>query len=155
MPSGVILIFAGFRSRWMMPCSCAASSASAICRAIGSASSSGIGPRAIRSASVVALDQFEHERVGLAAVLEPVDRPDVRMIQRREHLRFALEAGEAIGIARERVRQDLQRDLAIQLRVARAIDLAHAAGAKRGQDLIRAEARSGGQRHGTNWPRSV
>ena len=38
------LMFAGFRSRWMMPCSCAASSASAICFAIGSASSSGIGP---------------------------------------------------------------------------------------------------------------
>ena len=30
VPSGRILMFAGFRSRWMMPCSCAASSASAI-----------------------------------------------------------------------------------------------------------------------------
>src|SRR5438874_5597702 len=29
-PSGVILMLAGFRSRWMMPFSCAASSASAI-----------------------------------------------------------------------------------------------------------------------------
>ena len=43
---------AGFRSRWMIPCSCAASSASAICVAMGSASSTGIGPWAIRSASV-------------------------------------------------------------------------------------------------------
>ena len=33
-PSGVILMFAGFRSRWMIPLSCATSSASAICRAI-------------------------------------------------------------------------------------------------------------------------
>ena len=32
---GVTLMFAGFRSRWMMPFSCAASSASAIWRAIG------------------------------------------------------------------------------------------------------------------------
>ena len=40
------LMFAGFRSRWMIPCSCAASSASAICLAIGSASSSGIGAAA-------------------------------------------------------------------------------------------------------------
>ena len=39
-PSGRTLIFAGLRSRWMIPCSCAASSASAICLAIGSASSS-------------------------------------------------------------------------------------------------------------------
>ena len=43
VPSGRTLMFAGFRSRWMIPCSCAASSASAICFAIGSASSSGIG----------------------------------------------------------------------------------------------------------------
>ena len=35
-PSEVILMLAGFRSRWMIPCSCAASSASAICLAIGS-----------------------------------------------------------------------------------------------------------------------
>ena len=33
-PPGVILMLAGFRSRWTMPLSCAASSASAICRAI-------------------------------------------------------------------------------------------------------------------------
>ena len=44
VPSARSLMFAGFRSRWMIPCSCAASSASAICFAIGSASSSGIGP---------------------------------------------------------------------------------------------------------------
>src|SRR3989442_8948563 len=48
VPSDRTLIFAGFRSRWMIPCSCATSSASAICFAIGSASSIGIGPRAIR-----------------------------------------------------------------------------------------------------------
>ena len=33
-PLGVIMMFAGFRSRWMMPFSCAASSASATCRPI-------------------------------------------------------------------------------------------------------------------------
>ncbi len=43
LPSSVILILAGFRSRWITPASCAASNASAICFAIGSASSSGIG----------------------------------------------------------------------------------------------------------------
>ena len=34
--------------------------------AIGSASSSGRGPRAIRSASVLALDQLHHERLDAA-----------------------------------------------------------------------------------------
>jgi phosphoglycerate-specific signal transduction histidine kinase len=42
----------GFRSRWITPLSCTASSASAICFAIGRASSIGIGPRSILSASV-------------------------------------------------------------------------------------------------------
>ena len=55
-------MFAGFRSRWMIPCSCAASSASAICFAIGNASSSGIAPRAMRCEQILALDQFHHER---------------------------------------------------------------------------------------------
>ena len=81
--------------------------------------------------------------MGLTAVLEPVDRPDVRMVERGQHLRFALETGEAIRIAREGVRQDLQRDLAIQLGIARAIDLAHAAGPEGGEDLVRAEADAG------------
>ena len=62
-------MFAGFRSRWMIPCSCAASSASAICFAIGSASSSGIAPRAMRCDKILALDQFHHERTHAAHFL--------------------------------------------------------------------------------------
>ena len=38
---------------------------------------------------------------------------DVRVIQRGEDLRFALESREAIGIVGERLRQDLDRDVAI------------------------------------------
>ena len=52
VPSGRHLMFAGFRSRWTMPCEWAAASASAICRAIGMASSNDRRPSAIRSASV-------------------------------------------------------------------------------------------------------
>ena len=52
VPSGVILTFPGFRSRWMIPFSWAASRASAICLATGRAYSIGRGPHAIRSASV-------------------------------------------------------------------------------------------------------
>ena len=140
VPSGVTLMFAGFRSRWMMPCSCAASSASAICCAIGSASSSGIGPRAMRCEQVLALDQFHHERVHAAAIFEAVDLRDVGMVQRGERLRLALEPGEPLGILRERVGQDLDRHVATERRVARAIDLAHAAGAEGGEDFVRAEA---------------
>src|SRR5262245_35478924 len=63
------------------------------------------------------------------------------MIERCEHLRFALEPGDAIGIGGERIGQDLDRDVASELRVARAIDLAHAARTERGHNLIRPERR--------------
>ena len=64
VPSARTLMLAGFRSRWMMPCSCAASSASAICFAIGSASTS--GDRALRDAigERWPFDQLHHEREG-------------------------------------------------------------------------------------------
>ena len=104
VPSARTLMFAGFRSRWMMPCSCAASSASAICFAIGSASSSGIGPRAMRCGQILALDEFHHERGEVGRLLEPVDRGDVRMVQRGEHFGFALKPREAIRIAGDRRR---------------------------------------------------
>ena len=68
VPSARTLMFAGFRSRWMIPCSCAASSASAICLAIGSASSSGIGAARDALRQVLALDQFHHERDDAAAL---------------------------------------------------------------------------------------
>ena len=43
----------------------------------------------------------------------------LRMVQRGEHLRFALEPREPLGIGGERVRQDLDRDVAISF-VSRA-----------------------------------
>ncbi len=139
-------MFAGFRSRWMMPCSCAASSASAICFAIGSASSSGIGRRAIRSASVVALDEFHHERGGTAAFFEPIDGSNVRMIQRGEDFRFALEASQSVGICRApMVGRILMRDFTLQLRVDGPIHLPHAAFADVGSYLVHAEASSGAE----------
>ena len=82
VPSLRTLMFAGLRSRWMMPCSCAASSASAICRAIGSASSSGMAPRAMRCA-----DRRLRPVPSPAptpSIFEAVDRGDVRVIERRE-----------------------------------------------------------------------
>src|SRR5580765_5596374 len=79
------------------------------------------------------------------------------MVERGEELGFAFEAGDAIGIDSEEFRQDLQRDIAIQLRVARAIDLAHPAGTQWGKDLVRAESCAGLERHSSlradySWP---
>ncbi len=67
------------------------------------------------------------------------------MIQRREGLRFAGETCEPFGVVHEEIGQDFDRDVAIQLRVAGAIHLAHTAGAQGGEDLVRAEADAGGK----------
>ena len=63
----------------------------------------------------------------------------LRMIERGEHPRLALEAGQAFGIAREDSRQDLDGDVATQLRVARAVHLAHAARAQQSLNLVGAD----------------
>jgi hypothetical protein len=69
------------------------------------------------------------------------------MIERREHLRFTTETREAIGIVCHGGQEHLDRDVAIQLGVPRAVDLAHPAGAERGNDFIRAETLSGDKVH--------
>ena len=139
-------MFAGFRSRRMIPCSCAASSASAICFAMGSASASGIAARD-ECRQILALDQFHHEGLRATRSFEAVDRRDVGMIQRREDLGFALEAGDAIGITREGLGKNLDRHAAAKLRIASAIHLAHPAGAEGGLDLIRTEPSTGTEGH--------
>ena len=78
----------------------------------------------------LALDELEHECGAAIDVLEAINRADVGMIQRRQHARFALEAREALRIGREDVRQDFDRDVATELLIMGAIDLAHAANAE-------------------------
>ncbi len=55
---------------------------------------------------------------------------------------------DAVGIGGERGRQDLDRNVATEPRVVRAVDLAHAAGAERRDDVVRAEPVTGGETHG-------
>ena len=68
------------------------------------------------------------------------------MVERGERLRLAAETCQAFRVAAT-ARAGLQRHLAIQIRVARAIDLAHPAGAQRAEDFVRAEASAGGEGH--------
>ena len=62
------------------------------------------------------------------------------MIERGERLRFTLEARQAIRIVRKRFGQDLDRDVAIQFRIAGAVHLAHAAFADRRGHFVNAES---------------
>ena len=104
-------------------------------------------PRAIRSASVGPSTSSITSARPPAGSLDPVDRRDIRMVQRREDCGLALEPGEPLGVLCELFGQHLDRDVASQARVGGAIDLAHAAHAEWGDDLVRAEASAGGQRH--------
>ena len=71
----------------------------------------------------------------------------------RDSFGLALEPGERVGILGEVGRQHLDGDVAIEPRVARAVDLAHSAGAQRSQDRVWAEACTRRQRHG--WRRQL
>ena len=123
-----------------------------------------------RFSATWAFHQFQQERRYSVVIFEFVDRPDVRMIERRQHARFAFEPGTPIRIEHECVGQDFDRDVALEPFVTRAIDFAHSAGTKAGGDLIRADAstdewraarhaaiitnlnRSGERRTGSNCP---
>ncbi len=71
--------------------------------------------------------------------LEAVDRTDVGMVERGEELRFAPESRESIGIDREGVGENLERDFTVQTRIACSVDLAHTARADGGENLVTAE----------------
>ena len=90
-----------------------------------------------RSLERRALDVLHHQ------VIRPdiVERADVGMIQRRDSARFALESFAELGLG------NLDRDDAIEARVAGLVHLAHAARADGRKDFVRAEFFAGRERH--------
>ena len=144
VPSDRTLMFAGLRSRWMMPCSCAASSASAICLAIGRASS--MRNRTLRDAigERRPLNQFHHERGDAAATSRGRrSRRCSGWLSAANVFASRSKRARRSGIRGHRSRQHLDGDLTLEVRVGRAIDLSHSAHANLGNDLIRAEASTG------------
>ncbi len=79
--------------------------------------------------------------------LEPVDGRDVGVVECRQEIGFPREARQALRVASEERRQNLERDVARQLAVAGAVNFAHPAGADQGDDLVGAEACAGRQAH--------
>jgi hypothetical protein len=69
------------------------------------------------------------------------------MVERCQDLGFATKARESFSIGGECSRKDLQRHVPIQLDIARAVDLAHAAAAEQHNDFVRSEACAGNQSH--------
>ena len=73
----------------------------------------------------------------------------MRMIQRGNGTRFAFEAGAQIFAFGDVFGQDLDRDGAVEPGVAGFVHFAHAAGAERGEDFVRAELVSCVEGHNT------
>ena len=138
-PVGVSLMFAGFRSRWTIPFSCAVSSASAICDAMAIASTIGSASFAQPIRQRRPFDELEHERSHAVGLFDAVNRPDVRVIERREQPRFPLEPRQPLGIAGKQRRQHLDRHVPPEPRIARPEHFAHAAGAEMPRDDVRTE----------------
>ena len=80
-------------------------------------------------------------------LLEPEDRRDVGMVEGGEQPRLPFESEQAIPVLGKGIRKDLDRHLAMELRVARPIDLTHPTPSDRGDDLVDADARAGREGH--------
>ena len=103
--------------------------------------------RAQAAAQRLAFEQLRHDVRRAVVRPEFVDRRDVRVVQDARRPRLRLEALQAIRILRERRRQHLDRHLAPEPRVARAVDLSHPAGADGRENFVGTELATGGKCH--------
>ena len=93
----------------------------------------------------LALEELHDEVLRAVLVADVVKGADVRMRELRDRLRLALEPLADFGRGREMLRQNLDRDRALEPRVLRLVDLAHPSGADRREDLVGTETRTCGQ----------
>src|SRR5262249_46874460 len=103
---------------------------------LGGGQQAALEPRGERFALEILQDQ-EVRAVGLADVVE---RTDMWMRELRDCACLAVESGTKSGIQRERGRQHLDRDRAIESRVASRPHFAHATRAERRDDFVRTES---------------
>ena len=127
-PSRVTNTFSGFRSRWTMPRRAPRPDRADLTRVVDRLAHrqrAAVGGEASRPRAA----PRRHRRAGVGA--DVVDGEDVGMVEcRRPRALPARSAARRSASARRGRRKHLDRDLALQPRVARAIDLAHAACAK-------------------------
>lgn len=100
------------------------------------------GPRDDPLAKGYAVDEFHHEKVGARLATDIEDGEDARMIQRRCRTGLPFEAIAECRIVRRVWRQDLDRDGALQSRIAGTVDFAHAACTKCAEDFVWTKTRA-------------
>jgi hypothetical protein len=88
----------------------------------------------------LALEQLHRNEVPPLVLIDVVDRTDIGMIQRRGGARFALEALDRLAVAGQVLRQELQRDGALEPQILGPVDDAHAAGTECLDDPVMRDA---------------
>jgi hypothetical protein len=83
-----------------------------------------------------AFEQLHRQKHPPVDLFDLVNRADARMVERGRGPRFALETVDRRAVARERLRQELQRDGAPELDVERLEDHTHPAAADLLENLI-------------------
>jgi hypothetical protein len=89
------------------------------------------------------VEVLHHQVRRAVSVADVVEGADVRVVQRGDALRLAIEPRLELGIVGQPSRQDLDGDGALEPRVAGLVDLAHAACPERADDLVRTESGPG------------
>ena len=89
------------------------------------------------SLSVQPVHQLHRQEADAVGVFGGEDGDDVRVVERSDRAGLAIEAFETARFVGDIGRQDLQRDLAAEPRIASAIHLAHSARPEGRDDLVR------------------
>ena len=104
-------------------------------------------PRGEGRAQRLALEQLLDDVRRVVVRADVVDGGDVGVVEDAGGLRLLLESAQPVRVLREGRRQHLDRDLAPEARILRAVDLAHPPGADLAEDFVGAELRAARERH--------
>jgi hypothetical protein len=94
-----------------------------------------------------AFDELHHDEELPVEFPDVVDGDDPGVVQRRRRSCFVLEAPDGARVGQRFDAENFDGDLATELRIPCAIDLAHAAGAEQSKDLVSAALGTRSERH--------
>ena len=148
-PSRLTITLSGLKSRWTRPLSCAAASPRPAAMNTFSDLAPGARLRLRPVSGGVPLDELHRDEDLVFERADVVDDDDVRVRQARDRLRLAQRPLPPLGQRHAGARldaQQLDRDLAVQLRIVRRVDLAHPAAPDQPQHDVAADARAARER---------
>ena len=100
----------------------------------------------------LSLDELHGQEVDAVGFLDREHADNAGVVEGGERSGLALESVEPLRVGRHFCRQGLERDVAPELRVGRAVDLAHPARADRGGDPVVAKSASDHESDSTPQP---